>query len=668
MSRDTLILIALAVILAVAGVAVYFILGEGEDTGFVPPDKTFLEAEDEALDGTRARRDQTVDLDPNAVGQGPASLRNESEVPRSAEVALGDEKTGIRGLVRDPSGKPVAAAVAALYEDKSDIAQMSFQGAFIGVAETGVAGRFSFEGVRAGMRYMVRVEHPEFASASQGGIEIEDKGVVELVVPLDLGLRLEGEVKDEGGNPIAGARVRVTDQQARAVDPTLQIEREVETGLDGKFVFPHVNEGYKRVTASKETYATETMAAVQLRKGTDPDFLSFTLGAGVELRGRVVDQDGEPVPDAVVSAEPVRRRVDRTAPVGNYPPVKSDETGEFVFSGVEEGTFRLVCMKKGYGLARRISAQTSGDPVTITMRRSPVLRGRVVDAETGEPVKKFKVTLARQEAIVFTPSQQTQFFTSEDGSFEYIDVNMKSDFFVHAVGPGYAWGSSTAQVGNGSDDIENVEIRLSKGGTIRGRIIDSDGRPVAGARVDVMPQADYGNSDGAPFINMLTKNMRRAQKTATTDAQGRYVVEQVQAGSFKAKARHSDFATSTHELATVFAGQGELQMPDLMMMRGATVIGVVEERDGKSGANCLVRISPKGSGGFGGGGAGGESYAKRSDEAGRFRFDNVKPGLYWVDVTERGGDPGNFLSDLIGRNSRTEIMVADGETREVRVK
>ncbi|MEZ6196548.1 MAG: carboxypeptidase-like regulatory domain-containing protein [Planctomycetota bacterium] len=661
MSKDTIILIILAAVLAVAGIAVFYILGRDTQTGFVPADESFIEAE---IDEAAKVKRNTGTGETLVPIPGNTSRRREgpSEV---ATTQVGEEDTGIRGVVRDPAGKTVGKAVVILFEDKSDIATIPLQGKFVGSVETDDAGAFFFRGLVAGLSYMVRAEHENFASASKGAISIDEKQTVDVVIGLEKGVALRGEVLDDGGNPLEGATVLVVDQQARALDPTEQIERELKTGPDGKFEFPHINPGYKQVTAWKDGYATVTQPSVFLNPDSGAEYLTFRLGLGVVLVGIVEDEAGAPIADAIISAEPMNRRPDRNVVLGNYPPVKSGEDGRFAFLGVKEGAYRLTVIRTGYQMVRRSAANTGPDPVRIQMRRTAVVRGRVLDAETGEPVEKFKLTIGRQPEVVFTPSQQLQFFKSEDGTFEYGDATAKGDFYIHAVSPGYAWTSSALLQGDGSNDIEGVEIRLVKGGVVVGKVVDSDGKAVAGASVELLPELDLPDGGQAvPFVKMLTGNMKRAKRVSRTDGEGRYRFELVQRGAFVVRATHSDFSVSVHERATAFAGTGEAELPKLVMLRGATIVGVVAERDGKSGANCLVRISPKA--GFGTGGTG-ESYEARSDADGNFRVTNVQPGIYFVDVTERGGEPGNFLADIIARRNRQEIIVGDGDTAQVRL-
>ena len=76
---------------------------------------------------------------------------------------------------------------------------------------------------------------------------------------------------------------------------------------------------------------------------------------------------------------------------------------------------------------------------------------------------------------------EKQPFHAEDGSFVLEDV-AAGRWTVEAFAPGYQAGSASAVAVGEGEAAEGVEVRLSKGGVITGKVLESrTGRPILDA-------------------------------------------------------------------------------------------------------------------------------------------------------------------------------------------
>ena len=136
------------------------------------------------------------------------------------------------------------------------------------------------------------------------------------------------------------------------------------------------------------------------------------------------------------------------------------------------------------------------------------IRGRVVDAETGRSIPDFQVRYQpdQQGGVRFVMragpgrgrgAYEKQPFHAEDGAFVLEDVPA-GRWSVEAFAAGYQSGSASGvEVGEG-EAAEGVEIRLSRGGVVSGRVLESrTGRPVLDATV----RAEL--SGGAPSMPVV---------------------------------------------------------------------------------------------------------------------------------------------------------------------
>jgi hypothetical protein len=108
------------------------------------------------------------------------------------------------------------------------------------------------------------------------------------------------------------------------------------------------------------------------------------------------------------------------------------------------------------------------------------LRGRVVNAVTGEPVGGAVV-------VVYAVGRQAQ-FSAADGIFEFAGL-LRGQYLVEAKKPGYFSGRDLGLLGGGADtnfDVpaaEDAVLKLTPEGVIYGRVEDEKGRPLEGISV-----------------------------------------------------------------------------------------------------------------------------------------------------------------------------------------
>jgi 5-hydroxyisourate hydrolase-like protein (transthyretin family) len=137
-----------------------------------------------------------------------------------------------------------------------------------------------------------------------------------------------------------------------------------------------------------------------------------------------------------------------------------------------------------------VTATTTHD---IDMRGSSV-RGRVIDAATGEPVPGADVSAVRQQSR--GPMGGPPVTTDADGRFVFDPVSAGS-YVLRVHKSRYAPVSRTLEVADtGAND---VEIRLERGEAVAVRVLDAiTGKPVEGASINVRDSANKPVFGGAP--------------------------------------------------------------------------------------------------------------------------------------------------------------------------
>lgn len=128
---------------------------------------------------------------------------------------------------------------------------------------------------------------------------VEEGGRHDLTLVAPRRVEVFGRVR-EGGQPLAGATVKLSERDAGPMGDLFGGGEEARTSSDGRYSFPHVEAGSYRLVV---THPDRRMPAErELEVGDAPERLDLELAVSV-LEGRVVDEAGEPVSGARVWAE-----------------------------------------------------------------------------------------------------------------------------------------------------------------------------------------------------------------------------------------------------------------------------------------------------------------------------------------------------------------------------
>jgi carboxypeptidase family protein len=305
-------------------------------------------------------------------------------------------------------------------------------------------------------------------------------------------------VAADTGQPLRKAQVRI-------VAPELRENRLTSTDADGKYEFKEVLPGRYNVTASKGSY-------VQLQYGQQRPFepgkpleildrqlvekVDFALPHGAIITGRVLDEYGEPLPDAMVSVQRYQNIAGqrRLVPAGRN--AMTNDIGEYRLFAIPPGQYYLTATLRGPGMMMGDSDDRSGYAATyfpgtanaaeaqkvtvglgqimsdMNMALLPVhtarITGTAVDSQ-GRPFTGGVMAFPKNDSVMmmFGPPAMIK----PDGSFTITGLT-PGDYVVQTNGPGGPGGEyASAEVTVNGDDVTGLRLAGSLPISVSGRIV-----------------------------------------------------------------------------------------------------------------------------------------------------------------------------------------------------
>lgn len=471
---------------------------------------------------THAQVSQTT---PASVSPSPAPL---------SQMAFSDENQLI-GIVTDEAGTPLSGVMVDAWswcpgEETT----------------TDEQGRFQLTGFEPGERVEVLFSKPDYSPAHFVAQPVNSEP---WTVVLTQGTWIEGRVLSPEGNPVPDAAVRASRGPFR--NPLVlitEITTQTRTGPDGTYRL-HLEPADYKVRARVDGVGVATHPAVQVAL-RDQKLLDIHLQPGITLRAIVRNS---------VTLQPVEGIVLRTGRKQRVEGV-SDGNGRFEITSMPTGNLRFGVRGSNPELPRsnvadeyarwwspqavlehqRDTSATSmdfqrnfdsltfnlaGDVHTVDIFVEPcvTIHGRVLDPN-GHPVAGATVAPSKTgSGNSLTGDTRFSYVTDDEGRFTArLPASKNTQYNLIAHDGKYQewrnWANANGQVLSTTPGqvITDVELRLTRPATVRGRVTDSAGNPQA--QIKVRAAAADGN-DNRYYI-----------PETKTDSDGRYTLRFIAPG------------------------------------------------------------------------------------------------------------------------------------------
>jgi protocatechuate 3,4-dioxygenase beta subunit len=403
------------------------------------------------------------------------------------------------------------------------------------IGRTGKDGALLADGPKTG-GWDVRVETRDGRIMSYSLPPVPAKVRLKLLLPATVALA--GRVVDQAtGRPIPGARVWPGDDPgAFQVADALGEYRLPAWAAKVWAVLNAAAEGH---LASYEPFLPEE------GRGTPP---ALALTPAGFLAGTVVDEDGSPVTQAEVLVYSAGSDDEAAR-------ARTGSDGSFRLSGLPAGWFDLEARRRGY-LSFRIPGMelrpdSASDLGALVLTRGRQLEGRAI-GPLGEPVEGAEVWvvpdgIARSRVWVAFEEAGPAAVTDQDGRFVLQGLNPRKVLGLDVCRPGY----HTRWIDVERSEEGPVQVELARAARVSGRVIDPDGKPVAGASVDAS-LSGASRGDFTPPSSPCPHNGRFS--SAETDAEGRFTLAPLDGGLFEIVAQAQGYLETAPQTVEVAAG------------------------------------------------------------------------------------------------------------------
>jgi protocatechuate 3,4-dioxygenase beta subunit len=522
---------------------------------------------------------------------------------RSVEIADPRAKP-VRGLVRDSkTGRPLAGAL---------VWPEGRPAAFV---RSGADGSYS---IAPSVRLL---------AAATGYRPGSGPGPKIALIPK--GLTGHGRVVDVSSHPVPGAAVSLLAAGGERELPASGSLLRIVADREGRFEVADLAAGSYDLRVAAPGFAPTLVRGVPVRAGA-VDLGTVVLHPGAEIAGTVTDPDGQPIADATVRITPDSPVAVRLSAAGEEErKVVTGADGSFRLQDLAPGgPVSLKVWKTGYRPISQAVAMPTAEPVTIVLHPASKVAGRVLD-EDGEPVSGARVVLIADQPGGRPGRMLSSAPTDEQGSFIVEGADPGPVRLVATAAGFLASQPKPVEIPEG-EDLEGIEILLSQGAVVEGHVTGSNGRPLAGALVQVAPRPAPVPEIGLP--------------TAQTGQDGAYRLEGVPPGRRSLSAEHPEHPSAVAEVE-VRPGTNAL---DLRLEDGWEVSGQVVDGGGRPVPGARVTVSSKSS-----------SRQAVSGADGAFRVTAVSEGRSRVEAEKEGYAPAR---------PGVEVQVADGPVSGVEVR
>jgi len=324
-------------------------------------------------------------------------------------------------------------------------------------------------------------------------------------------------VVDDQGNPVQGARITIAGRKARWGLLARILRRPTKTDAEGRFTLRSMKPGQLKLLIAARAFG-RVERKLDLRPGMAP--VEIRLKGGHPIRVRFVNTEGEPAPNVSVL-------VTTDKPVSAADSVRTDAQGRLVWHAPTEAAATFRAFSRHYKESEKTLAP--GPTEHVVVLQSPLhICGTVKDAETGSPIKDFRIRLigdgmtpmlARAfggEASNSDPAKPGQISIGL-GVLPSMLEDEPAQFVIEAEG----YALHTTDPIKLDRETVTLEVKLRREAWITGVVSKPDGKPAGGAIV--------AQASAKSWVHIKNRKLDRtfahgALRRATARADGAFTI------------------------------------------------------------------------------------------------------------------------------------------------
>jgi protocatechuate 3,4-dioxygenase beta subunit len=470
----------------------------------------------------------------------------------------------------------------------------------------------------------------------------------------------------------------------------------VLTDTAGRFQFRGIDPGRYQLSVNRAGFVPQEYgqkkphdpgAVLTLRSGQQMNDLLFRLIPSAVIAGKILDEDGEPLPEIFVSA--LRQGyLEGKRGLSTETTAQTDDRGEYRLFGLSPGRYFVSAVFPQWGRFSRGDEPEEAQPnqqgyakmyypgtpdaakataisvkegeeipsVEIFMRQIGVyrIRGHVYNQITRKGGTQTEVFLVPKTKSREWGGEQRSSVQKQDGSFELADV-LPGSYVLIAMwfdeGKNYV---ARLPIDVGNADVDGVSIAITPGTDISGRIIWEGTPSLEQDDLSVMAESpDIFNFEGGARVTsastFVLKGVGDGTYMARVGGQGKdcYIKDVQYAGS---SALEDGFAVKG-------GAAGTLEIT--ISSRGAHVQGTVTDSEGLPAVGVRVVLVPEPSRR-----SQSRLYKEQTtDQYGHFEVRGIAPGDYklfsWEEVESGAWEDPEFLKPFEGKGEKISLQEGD---------
>ncbi|HUH00726.1 MAG TPA: sigma-70 family RNA polymerase sigma factor [Kofleriaceae bacterium] len=311
-----------------------------------------------------------------------------------------------------------------------------------------------------------------------------------------------------------------------------------------------------------EANQKQAVAPAGMRVGDTHSVRGIDPVGTIRLEGQVIDESEAPVPRAIVAIDTNPPRI-----------ITAEEDGSFAIDRLIARTYRLEAHAGDrYAGPVQLALTADAEPVVLRARPAGVVSVHVQDEATRSPIAGAAIEL--RSTLTWTAETDA----AGDAELRGVAAAMMP---LRVVAKGYAPAAAMLWTSDDPSIPRHQVMSLRRGAAVRGVVVDAAGKPIAGARVLAVAASE-------PFP---VEDPQR--DGVVTDAQGRWSLEAIAAGTYRFVA-HGDGLAPATTAPMLVDGVHERTGIEIRVPGAAVIAGKVITADGAPVPAAMVRVVARG--------------------------------------------------------------------------